>query len=101
MEGGLIDYAHHRGHARMALDETIAFDEAIHSTMTLLRAEGILTNTLVIVTSDHTHALSINGNPPRGANILGKCNIDTPFHNISKVNSEIVLTLLILGTLNT
>lgn len=71
MEGGLIDYAHHRGHARMALDETIAFDEAIHSTMTLLKAEGLLKDTLVIVTSDHTHALSINGNPPRGNNILG------------------------------
>lgn len=71
VEGGLIDYAHHRGHARMALDETIAFDEAIHATMTLLRAEGIFDDTLVIVTSDHTHALSINGNPPRGNNILG------------------------------
>lgn len=67
----MIDQAHHRGHARTALHETVALSDAIHGTMTLLDELKIRDETLVIVTSDHTHTLSINGYPPRGANILG------------------------------
>lgn len=71
VEGGLIDYAHHRGLARAALDETIAFEAAVQTAINLLQARGILDSTLIIVTSDHAHSLAINGNPPRGNNILG------------------------------
>lgn len=71
MEGGLIDFAHHRGTARKALDETLAFDKAINWTMNWLSENNILDETLVIVTADHDHSLMINGNPRRGTDILG------------------------------
>lgn len=67
VEGGLIDYAHHRGNARQALLETVRFSEAIEATLKLIDIK----ETLVIVTSDHTHSLSFNGNSARGNSILG------------------------------
>ncbi|CAH1406601.1 unnamed protein product [Nezara viridula] len=71
VEGGLIDVAHHAGKARQALEEVLAFDKAINSTMKLLREAGIADETLVIVTSDHSHTLTISGYPDIGNNILG------------------------------
>lgn len=70
VEGGLIDTAHHRSTARMALDETVEFDLAINTTIHLLKTMNKLDDTLVIVTSDHANSLSINGYPKRGNNIL-------------------------------
>lgn len=67
----MIDYSHHRGRARAALDETVALESAVQASLDLLAERGVLHDTLVIVTSDHSHSLSINGNPPRGNNILG------------------------------
>ncbi|XP_015595863.1 alkaline phosphatase [Cephus cinctus] len=67
VEGGLIDFAHHRGHAAQALQETTRFSDAINATLSMIDT----TDTLVIVTSDHTHALSFNGYSDRGSNILG------------------------------
>ncbi|OXU21501.1 hypothetical protein TSAR_009716 [Trichomalopsis sarcophagae] len=67
VEGGLIDFAHHRGHAAQALLETVRLSDAINATLELVDSE----DTLVIVTSDHTHSLAFNGNSARGANILG------------------------------
>lgn len=37
VEGGMIDQAHHRGWARRALSETAAMDEAVTSTLELIR----------------------------------------------------------------
>ncbi|XP_054267620.1 alkaline phosphatase-like isoform X1 [Macrosteles quadrilineatus] len=71
VEGGMIDYSHHRGRARAALDETVALESAVQASLDLLAERGVLLDTLVIVTSDHSHSLAINGNPPRGNNILG------------------------------
>lgn len=79
MEGGLIDTAHHRSTARLALDETAEFDRTIHSTIELLQQWNMLDDTLVIVTSDHANLLSINGYPKRGNSILdmaGKSQVD-------------------------
>lgn len=67
VEGGLIDYAHHRGHAAQALLETVRFSDAINATMRMINTD----DTLVIVTSDHTHSLSFNGYSKRGSDILG------------------------------
>uniref|UniRef100_A0A1B6IP91 alkaline phosphatase n=1 Tax=Homalodisca liturata TaxID=320908 RepID=A0A1B6IP91_9HEMI len=71
VEGGMIDQSHHRGYARDALDETICFEAAVQASINLLKARGVLDSSLIIVTSDHGHSLAINGNPPRGNNILG------------------------------
>uniref|UniRef100_A0A224XEP7 Alkaline phosphatase n=1 Tax=Panstrongylus lignarius TaxID=156445 RepID=A0A224XEP7_9HEMI len=87
VEGGMIDQAHHRGHARIALHETVALSDAVRGTLSLLDELRIRDETLVIVTSDHTHALSISGYPARGANILGvagKSRIDgVPYTTLS------------------
>jgi alkaline phosphatase len=67
VEGGRIDHAHHAGQAGQALSETIAFDEAIRTALEMTSRN----DTLIIVTADHSHTLSISGYAPRGAPILG------------------------------
>ncbi|RZB39375.1 Alk phosphatase domain containing protein [Asbolus verrucosus] len=67
VEGGLIDYAHHRGHARKALDETVAFSDAIETALKKTNSR----KTLIIVTSDHAHSMVFSGYASRGRNILG------------------------------
>jgi alkaline phosphatase len=68
VEGGRIDHAHHAGNAYRALVETIEFSHAV-------RAAQLKTDprdTLIIVTADHSHTLTISGYPKRGNPILGK-----------------------------
>lgn len=68
VEGGRIDHAHHAGNAKRALEDTYAFDEAIRAA-----AETVdLSETLIVVTADHSHTLTIAGYPARGNPILGK-----------------------------
>ncbi|GBP74390.1 Alkaline phosphatase [Eumeta japonica] len=67
VEGGNIDMSHHRGKAKRAVSETAAMDEAVRTAIELTDSE----DTLIVVTSDHTHTLSINGYPARGSNIFG------------------------------
>ena len=65
--GARIDQAHHANNARRALSDTLAFDEAVDEALQLVN----LKDTLVIVTSDHSHPLAISSNPTRGNPILG------------------------------
>lgn len=67
VEGGRIDHAHHAGNAARALGDTLAFDAAIAAALEMTSAE----DTLVIVTADHSHTLTIAGYSARGAPILG------------------------------
>ncbi|XP_061401864.1 alkaline phosphatase [Musca vetustissima] len=67
IEGGRIDHGHHNTIAGYALDETLEFDEAIRTALDLTNEE----ETLIVVTSDHSHTMSISGYPGRGNPILG------------------------------
>jgi len=67
VEAGRIDHAHHGNQARLALTDTVALDEAVRTALNLTDAK----DTLVIVTADHSHNLSIVGYPRRGNPILG------------------------------
>ncbi|MFN4184864.1 MAG: alkaline phosphatase [Hyphomonas sp.] len=67
VEGGRIDHAHHAGNAIRALEDTLAFDAAIAAALEMTSSE----DTLIIVTADHSHSLTINGYPQRGNPILG------------------------------
>jgi alkaline phosphatase len=67
VEGGRIDHAHHAGQAAKALADTIAFDEAVKKALSLVNSK----DTLIIVTSDHSHGLTISGYPLRNNPILG------------------------------
>ncbi len=65
--GGRIDQAHHDGRAKLALEEAFQFDLAVAAALNLTNSD----DTLIIVTADHSHTLSINGYPKRGNDILG------------------------------
>jgi len=67
IEGGRIDAAHHNGHAVRALSETLAFDKAIEEVLKLVDQK----ETLVLVTADHAHTMSIGGYTHRELNITG------------------------------
>ncbi len=57
VEGQKIDSAHHSNYARLALDETLEFSKAIE----LARSKVNEEDTLIVVTSDHSHTVSYNG----------------------------------------
>uniref|UniRef100_U5EGW1 Alkaline phosphatase n=1 Tax=Corethrella appendiculata TaxID=1370023 RepID=U5EGW1_9DIPT len=75
VEGGRIDQAHHQNHAHLALEETLEFDKAVKIAKELTYSD----ETLIIVTADHSHSLTLNGYPTRGNDILGFANKDDTF----------------------
>ncbi|XP_053609339.1 membrane-bound alkaline phosphatase-like isoform X2 [Plodia interpunctella] len=70
VEGGRIDTAHHETKARKALDETAEFAKAVEAALRLVDSE----ETLVVVTSDHSHTMTYSGYSKRGTDILGFTN---------------------------
>ncbi len=62
IESGLIDSAHHMNWATKALEETLEFDETVSKVVDMIDTK----ETLVILTSDHSHALSISGTTSTG-----------------------------------
>jgi len=67
VEGGRIDHGHHAGNAYRALTDTIAFSDAVQAALDDTDAA----DTLIVVTSDHSHTLTFAGYPQRGNPILG------------------------------
>ncbi|XP_016384036.1 intestinal-type alkaline phosphatase-like [Sinocyclocheilus rhinocerous] len=67
VEGGRIDHGHHDGVAKLALTETIMFDQAIQRASELTSES----DTLSVVTADHSHVFTFGGNTPRGNPIFG------------------------------
>lgn len=70
IEGGRIDHAHHGGNAYRALLETKMLADAVR----VAREKTDPADTLILVTADHSHTLTIAGYPPRGNPILGLAN---------------------------
>ena len=67
VESGRIDHAHHAGNAYRALTEVIELSNAVK----VAQEKTDPRNTLIIVTADHSHTLTISGYPKRGNPILG------------------------------
>lgn len=67
VEGGRVDHAHHDNRAKMAMEETLALEEAVQVALEMTERE----DTLIVVTADHSHAMTMNGYPVRGNSILG------------------------------
>jgi alkaline phosphatase len=62
VEGGRIDHALHETTARKALQDTVAFDQAIQTGIAKMRLiDPDLKNTLIVVTADHDHTMVLNG----------------------------------------
>lgn len=67
VEGGRVDHAHHDGNAFRALNDAVALSNAVRTA-----AQKVdLSETLIIVTADHSHTFFIQGYPGRGNNIMG------------------------------
>jgi alkaline phosphatase len=67
VEGGRVDHGHHAGNAARALEDAVALDDAIAAALGMVN----LRDTLLLVTADHSHTLTISGYPQRGNPILG------------------------------
>lgn len=92
VEGGRIDHAHHFGNAYRALVDTAALDDAVAAAVAKVDPD----DTLILVTADHSHTLTISGYPSRGNPILGK--VDPDF---SPIPSDVkVLPYTTLGYAN-
>ncbi len=62
VEGGRIDHALHETTAKKALQDTVAFDDAIQLAIDKMQAiDPGLKNTLIVVTADHDHTMVLNG----------------------------------------
>lgn len=62
IEGGRIDHALHETTAKKALQDTVAFDNAIKAAIEKAKlSDSQLRNTLIVVTADHDHTLVLNG----------------------------------------
>ncbi|XP_055608137.1 membrane-bound alkaline phosphatase-like [Uranotaenia lowii] len=67
VEGGKIDLAHHETKARKSLDETVQLSEAVLLATQYTKSD----DTLILVTADHAHTMSLAGYSKRGNDILG------------------------------
>ncbi|XP_052895261.1 membrane-bound alkaline phosphatase-like [Anopheles moucheti] len=67
VEGGKIDLAHHFTKARKSLDETVQLSEAVQVARQLTSPD----DTLLVVTADHSHTMTLSGYAARGNDILG------------------------------
>ncbi|MEM1401942.1 MAG: alkaline phosphatase [Pseudomonadota bacterium] len=68
VEAGRIDHAHHAGNAANALGDTVELSETVAAAMNAIDPS----DTLVMVTADHSHVFTMAGYPRRGNPILGK-----------------------------
>lgn len=68
VEAARIDHAHHDTLGKLALEETAEMHRMVEAMMERVNLE----DTLVVVTSDHSHTMTVGGYPPRGTDILGK-----------------------------
>ena len=91
IEAGRIDAAHHNGEATKALSETLAFDRAIEEVMKLVNTE----ETLVIVTADHAHTMSIGGYTSRFHDITGA--VEDPMGYEDDADDEESISILSYG----
>jgi len=92
VEGGRIDHALHGTNAKRALEDTIAFDDAIKRALSLVD----LSNTMIVVTADHDHTMTINGYSHRGNPILATAT-DYKTKQTAKAADGLPYTTLVFG----
>ncbi len=67
VEGGRVDHASHESNAYRTLTDAVALNEAVKAAVAKVSTD----DTLIIVTADHSHTLTISGYPKRGNPLLG------------------------------
>ncbi|WP_429035480.1 alkaline phosphatase [Aeromonas media] len=66
VEGGRIDHALHATNAKCSLTDAVALDEAVKTAL----GKVDLADTLIVVTADHDHTMTINGYAAKGNPVL-------------------------------
>ncbi|PJG59518.1 alkaline phosphatase [Aeromonas cavernicola] len=66
VEGGRIDHALHATNAKRSLTDAVALDNAVKTAL----AKVNLADTLIVVTADHDHTMTINGYSAKGNPVL-------------------------------
>ena len=86
VEGGRIDTAHHGNLPQKSLEDTKEFAKAID----IARQMTDMSDTLIVVSSDHSHAFTFNGYPERNQNVLGIAELSDedgkPYETLSYAN---------------
>jgi len=85
VEGGRIDMAHHDTKTQLSLDEAVEFAKAVQAAVDLTSEN----DTLIVVTSDHAHTLSVSGYAVRGNpifGIAGTADDDLPYATLTYAN---------------
>ncbi len=67
IESGRIDHAHHDGNGYRALEEATELSQTVRSIISMVDTK----ETLILVTADHSHTMTIAGYSDRGNPILG------------------------------
>lgn len=67
VEGAKIDHGHHYGNAYTAIDETLELEEVVQH----VADNTDEADTLIVVSSDHSHTFGINGYPERSLDMFG------------------------------
>lgn len=94
--GARIDSAHSDNNAKRALYETLAFETAIRGALELVDAS----DTLVLVTADHSHSLLITGYASRHNSLFGRL-ILAIFFNVTPLGSRVTNTWSVWNLYNT
>ena len=85
VEAGRIDHGHHAGNAARALEDMVALSDAIKAAYGAVNPE----ETLIVLTADHSHVMSIAGYPVRNNPILGiagEADDDMPYTTLGYMN---------------
>lgn len=86
VESGLIDFGHHNLMAKVAMDETVELSKAVQQAVDLTSED----DTLIVVTSDHSHTMTMSGYPTRGndiSDLSGSMGTDNlPYMTLSYAN---------------
>ena len=86
VEGGRIDMAHHENQPHRAFEDTKEFARAID----VARKMTSIADTLIVVSSDHSHSFSFGVETERGHNVLGIAGISDkdgkPYESLGYAN---------------
>jgi alkaline phosphatase len=85
VESGRIDHAHHAGNAWRALTDAEELDKAVGAAI----AKVNLSNTLILVTADHSHVFTMAGYPLRTASELKYPVVSAPEDYLESPHSNI------------
>ena len=68
LTGGRVDHAHHGNRATRAVSDAVALSDAVQRAMDMTSED----DTLIVLTADHSHVLTVAGYPGIDTDIIGE-----------------------------